>query len=212
MKITVFGATGRIGALVVSQALDAGHPVTAVVRDAAKLDAGHPALRVVTVPGLADPAPLRPALDGSDAVISAVGPRRRTDVGVATTATHGILQAMAATGVRRLVAVSATPVGPTPEGEGWLDRRILSPLLHSLLRNVYTDLAAMEDEIRRSGTDWTVVRPPRLLDRPATGRYRSVVDGNVRRGRTIARADVAHAMLVALSDPSTIGHALGIAD
>jgi uncharacterized protein YbjT (DUF2867 family) len=70
----------------------------------------------------------------------------------------------------------------------------------------------MEDEIRRSGTDWTVVRPPRLIDRPATGRYRSVVDGNVPRGRTIGRADVAHAMLAALSDPSTIGHAIGVAD
>jgi hypothetical protein len=36
-----------------------------------------------------------------------------------------------------------------------------------LLRDLYTDLAAMEDEIRRSDTDWTVLRPCP----PATQRF-----------------------------------------
>ena len=52
MKITVFGATGGIGGEVVRQALDAGHKVTAVVRDAARFDLTHPALEVATVAGL----------------------------------------------------------------------------------------------------------------------------------------------------------------
>src|SRR5258706_11474711 len=115
MRITVFGATGGIGGHAVQQALDAGHKVTAVVRDLAQFDLSHPALDVMRVPGLNDPVILRSVLETSDAVLSGVGPRGPKDGPVASTATHGILRAMEATRVRRFVAVSAVPVGPVPE-------------------------------------------------------------------------------------------------
>jgi putative NADH-flavin reductase len=211
MKITVFGATGGIGGQVVRQALSAGHEVTAVVRDAARFDVGHPALEIATVPGLTDPEALRPLLEGRDAAISGVGPRGRKDGPVASSATAGILRAMEVSGVRRFVAVSAAPVGPVPAGDSFVNRRILLPFISAMLRDLYADLAEMEDEIRRSATDWTVIRPPKLVNKPLTGRYRTVVDGNVPRGYTISRADVAHAMLAVLDDPATCGRAVGIA-
>jgi uncharacterized protein YbjT (DUF2867 family) len=123
MKMTVFGATGRIGGEVVRQALDAGHDVTAVVRDPARFEVRHAALEVAKVPGLTDPDVLRPALEGSEAAISGVGPRGRKDGPVASTATRGILRAMEVTGVRRFEAVSAVPVGPVPAGESFVNRR-----------------------------------------------------------------------------------------
>jgi putative NADH-flavin reductase len=211
MKVTVFGATGRIGQQVVRQALDTGHKVTAVVRDPARLDLRHPALEVATVPSLTDPEPLLPTLEASDAAISAVGPRGRKDGPVASTATRGILHAMQATGVRRLVAVSAVPVGPVPDGESLVNRRILLPLISAFAREVYADLAAMEDELRHSPTDWTILRPPKLVNKPLTGNYRTCVGGNVPRGYSISRADVAHAMLDMLNDPTTIKQPVGIA-
>lgn len=211
MKITVFGATGGIGGQVVRQALSAGHEVTAVVRDAARLDVGHPALEVATVPGLTDSEALRPLLEGRDVAISGVGPRGRNDGPVASSATGGILRAMEVSGVRRFVAVSAAPVGPVPAGDSFVNRRILLPFISAMLRDLYADLAEMEDEIRRSATDWTVIRPPKLVNKPLTGRYRTVIDGNVPRGYTISRADVAHAMLAVLDDPATCGRAVGIA-
>ena len=83
MKMTVFGATGRVGEHVVRQALAAGHTVTAVVRDPARFDVSHPALEVATVPGLTDPEVLRAALEGSDAAIGHIfalpGVKRVTD-------------------------------------------------------------------------------------------------------------------------------------
>src|SRR6266536_2187247 len=121
MRLTVFGASGGIGGQVVRQALDAGHPVVAVVRDASRFALRHPLLEVVTVPGLTDPEPLRPALKDSDAVLSGVGPRGRKDGPVASSATRGILHAMRDTGVARLVVVSAAPVGPLPPGDSWLN-------------------------------------------------------------------------------------------
>jgi uncharacterized protein YbjT (DUF2867 family) len=211
MKMTVFGATGGIGGQVVRQALDAGHQVTAVVRDPARFTISHPALEVAAVPGLTDHEILTPLVTGRDAAISGVGARGRKDGPVASTTTRGILAALELAGVRRFVAVSAAPVGPAAEGDSVLNQRILLPLIGKLLRDVYTDLAAMEDEIRRSDTDWTVFRPPKLVDKPLSGAYRTIVDGNVPRGYSISRADVAHAMLAALDDPATAGHALGIA-
>lgn len=211
MKITVFGATGGIGGQVVRQALSAGHEVTAVVRDAARFDVGHPALEVATVPGLTDSEALRPLLEGRDVAISGVGPRGRNDGPVASSATGGILRAMEVSGVRRFVAVSAAPVGPVPAGDSFVNRRILLPFISAMLRDLYADLAEMEDEIRRSATDWTVIRPPKLVNKPLTGRYRTVIDGNVPRGYTISRADVAHAMLTVLDDPATHGRAIGVA-
>jgi uncharacterized protein YbjT (DUF2867 family) len=210
MKLTIFGATGGIGGQVVRQALDAGHKVTAVVRDPVRLGVSHPALEVVTVPNVTDPELLRPALDGSDAAISGVGPRSRKDVTVASSTTRGILLALEASGIRRFVAVSAYPVGPVPDGESWLNRRILIPLISALVREVYADLAVMEDEIRSSATEWTIVRPPRLVNKPLTGAYRTAVGGNVARARSISRADVAHCMLAVLDNPATIRQPVGV--
>jgi len=211
MKMTVFGATGGIGGHVVRQALDAGHTVTAVVRDPARLSVTHAALEVVTVAALTEPEVLLPALKGSDAALSGVGPRSRKDITVASSATRGILRAMEASGVRRFVAVSAVPVGPVSEGESFVNRRILLPFISAFARDVYVDLAKMEEEIARSATDWTIVRPPKLVNRPLTGKYRTVVGGNVPRGYSISRADTAHAMLAVLDDPATVGQAVGVA-
>jgi uncharacterized protein YbjT (DUF2867 family) len=212
MKITVFGATGGIGGHVVRQALAAGHNVTAVVRDPARFDFSHPALEVATVPGLTDPEVLRPVLEASDAAISGVGPRGRKDGPIASSTTRGILRAMEASGVRRFVAVSAVPVGPVPKGESFVNRRILLPFISAFARDVYVDLAEMEDEIRRSTTEWTIVRPPKLVNKPLSGKYRTIVGGNVPRGYTISRADVAHLMLRVLEQPETIKQAIGIAN
>jgi uncharacterized protein YbjT (DUF2867 family) len=129
---------------------------------------------------------------------------------------------MEATGVRRLVIVSAAPVStvaspgrPGPPrrdpGEGLVMRHVLTPLLRALLRDVYDDLALAEDILRDSDLDWTVVRPPRLTDGPLTGTYRTAYGRNLRRGLLVSRADVAHLMLAALDQPATIGQAIGIA-
>ncbi|MEH0936431.1 NAD(P)-dependent oxidoreductase [Micromonospora psammae] len=211
MRVTVFGATGGIGSHVVRQALDLGYAVTAVVRDPARLDVRHPTLEVAAVPALDDADAVGPVLRGSDAVLSGVGPRGRHDGPVASTATRTILSAMHAEGVRRLVAVSAAPVGPTPDGDSFLNRRIVLPAISALLRDLYADLRAMEHAMANSPAEWTVVRPPKLVNRPLTGRYRTAIGSNVARGYTISRADVAHAMLATVGDPATIRQAIGIA-
>jgi putative NADH-flavin reductase len=221
MRLTVFGATGRIGRELVAQALAAGHDVTAVVRDPAKLAAG-PARCLRVDFDDPDPTILREAVLGADAVLSAIGPAPGCDPGVASRGTAAIGQAMLASGVRRLVVVSAAPIGPVrvpgaeragrPDpGDDTLTRLVLGPLVRRIFRAPYTDLARMEDGLRSSGLDWTSIRPPRLTDGRLTGAYRTAVGRNLPGGRQISRADVAHLVLAVLDRPETIGETVGIA-
>lgn len=209
MKLTVFGATGGIGQEIVEQALTAGHQVTAVVRDPARLTATGPGLEVFRA-DLTDPGALGPAVAGRDAVLSGLGARSRKDAGVATRLTRTVLGALEAQGVRRLLVVSAAPVGPEPEGSGMLDRTART-VVSAVLKDIYADLSEMEAELARSDTDWTAVRPPRLLNKPLTGSYRTVVGGFPPAGRSISRADVAHAMLTMVDDPGTVKRGVGVA-
>jgi nucleoside-diphosphate-sugar epimerase len=155
-------------------------------------------------------------------VLSGLGPRSRSDAGVTAPGTRAIVAAMQATHVRRIVVVSAAPVGtaaspgrPQPPahdpGDGFFMRHLLSPLMKVALRAHYADLALMEDVLRDSGLDWTAVRPPRLTDRPPTGTYRTAYGRNIRGGLTVPRADVADYMLRVLDRPDTIKQAVGIA-
>jgi len=209
MKLTVFGATGGIGQEIVRQALGSGHRVMAVVRDPARLTVTGAGLEVFRA-DLTDPEALRPAVAGRDAVLSGLGARSRKDAGVAARLTRSVLAALEAEGTRRLLVVSAGPVGPAPEGDAFVDRAMRG-LISGLLKDVYADLREMEHELARSATDWTVVRPPRLQNKPVTGSYRTVVGGFPLKGRFIARADVAHAMLAMIDDPRAVKQGVGVA-
>ncbi|MFG2877919.1 NAD(P)-dependent oxidoreductase [Streptomyces sp. NPDC048337] len=215
MKITVFGATGGVGREVVRQALDAGHEVTAVVRDPARLPVpAHERLRVATVADVTDREALLSVVSGQDAVVSALGAannKQAKATPIAGPALAAITSVMERAGVRRLSAVSAAPVGRLPDGEGVFTRAVVYPLLRRLLRDLYADLADMEAAMGASATQWTVIRPPMLQNKPRTGTYRRAIDANVLGGRVIPRADVADALLTTLTDPTTARHAVGVA-
>ncbi|MFI1527729.1 NAD(P)-dependent oxidoreductase [Streptomyces griseus] len=210
MRITVFGATGGVGQEIVGQALAAGHEVTAVVRDPDRLPERLDRAALAAVVRLNDPAAVRAAVAGRDAVLSGLGSRGRRADGVAERLTGRILTAMEAEGVRRLVVVSAVPVGPEPAGDRLVDRLALK-VVGAVLADVYADLARMEAALARSATDWTAVRPPKLTDGPLTGVYRRVVGGAPRGSRSVSRADVAHAMLALVEDPAAVQQGVGVA-
>src|ERR687887_470256 len=112
-------------------------------------------------------------------------------------------------GIRRLVVVSAAPIG---EGDGGtLTYRLLArPLLWAVFRNAYKDMDRMEEAVRCSGTDWTIMRPPRLTNGRRRGRYRTAVNAALRRGNVVSRADLADAILRLLDDPDAIKAAIAL--
>ncbi|GAA2637591.1 NAD(P)-dependent oxidoreductase [Paractinoplanes durhamensis] len=220
MRLTIVAATGGIGRELLRQALAAGHDVTAVARSPEKItesvrsvhaDLAHPDVDALTE-----------AVKGSDAILSGLGARTTGEAGVAWRGTAALVEAARRGGVRRLIVVSAAPIGtvPSPErpdpprydpGDGFFMRHLGAPFTRRAFREHYADLARMEDVVRASGLDWTISRPPKLTDRPLRGRYRTAVDRNVRGGFSISRADVAHQMLACLDQPETVGHTIGVA-
>jgi putative NADH-flavin reductase len=220
MKLTIIAATGGVGRELLEQAVAAGHDVTAVVRNPGKLSRE---VRAVTADmDAADPVALESAISGTDAVLSGLGPHSNADAGVASRGTRAIVAAMGATSVRRIVVVSAAPVStvaspgrPNPPkhdpGDGFFMRYLFSKIASARFGKVYVDLALMEDILADSDLEWTVVRPPQLTDKPATGTYRTAYGQNIRGGLSVPRADVAHLMLGLLDRPETIHKSIGIA-
>ncbi len=220
MKLTIFAATGGIGRHVLDQAIAAGDDVTAVVRNPGKLSGRA---RAVTADlAAADPAALESAVEGADAVLSGLGPRSRAETGIASRGTQAIVRAMQAAGARRLVVVSAAPVGTVPSagrpnppghdpGDAFWMRHLFAHVAKALYREHYADLAQMEDIVRDSGLDWTIVRPLKLTDKPLTGRYRTAYGQNLPGGWSVPRAGVAHYMLRIAGQPGTIKQVAGIA-
>lgn len=221
MRLTIVAATGGIGSQLLTQAVEAGHEVTAIVRNPDRLP-DAPIRTVVTDLTTADPAVLRSAVTGADAVLSGLGARSGAEAGVASHGTQAIVQAMQETAVRRIIAVSAASVGTVPSprrpnpprhnpGDGFFMRHLAAPMAKAAFRRHYDDLALMEDLLHDSDLDWTVTRPPRLLNTRLKKTYRTAYEQNVRTGMFISRADVAHLMLDALDNPETIHHIIGIA-
>ncbi|ASR35877.1 epimerase [Prauserella marina] len=211
MRLVILGATGGIGKHLVSTALARGHAVTAAVRSPAKITLRDPGLTVLHANPL-EAASLKEAVRDADAVVSGMGaPGRRDPLKAASTSARAAAEAMATSATRRLIVVSAGPLNRTGDGLSWVSRRMFSPLLWAILREVYTDLERMENFLAASDLDWTVVRPPRLTDADGKGRYRHLIEGGPA-GSSIARADVAQAMLDFLDLPETIGHAVGVSD
>lgn len=210
MRTTIFGATGKVGTLLVDQALQAGHEVTAVVRDPARLKAAsHNGLSRVITADVMNPRSISPAVDGADAVISAIGPAGRGPTTVLADSARSIIAAMEMNGAKRLIILSGSMVDDT--GDGPLLRYIGKPIVRRVLKNVCADMLRAEDEVHNCHLDWTIFRPPTLVDGPATGKYRTAIDRNVARGARVRRADLAACIVGSLDDRSTVGRHVFIA-
>ena len=163
MRIVLFGATGKTGQQILSQALARGHTVHALVRDPAKLGQ-HGDQLTSTEGNILDADAVSQALaQPADAVVSALGIFHREPRTELSDGTRNIVQAMQRAGVKRLAVVSSLGVGDSA-GQGNFLARNLQKLL---LSHVLDDKGRQEALICDSDLDWTIVRPPQLTDNEA---------------------------------------------
>ncbi len=201
MKLLILGATGKTGQQIVTQALAAGHQVTIVARDAARVPGGHPRQQVVIGDVTSGAASLAEPMRGHDAVISAIGRGYsfKSEQLIARSV-PGIIAAMNAAAVRRLMFTSALGVGGS-----YADAPLAAKLFFlTLLREIYADKLVGDRLIRESNLDWTIVQPTQFNDGPLTKRYRSGERLAMSGLPKISRADTAHFILDRINDPLTI--------
>src|SRR5262249_52104367 len=143
--------------------------VTAFVRSPEKITRRHPQLKVL--PG--DPHSvdeLAKALPGHDVVLSALGvrpPRAFRQHALVEECAASTVAAMTRAGGRRLVLVSAAVLFP--------EKGLRFAFFRWLLTHIARDLTAAEQIVRATSLDWTIARPPRLVD-GSDERYRAQRD------------------------------------
>ncbi|MBX0330292.1 SDR family oxidoreductase [Oscillochloris sp. ZM17-4] len=208
MRIVLFGATGGLGGLVLAEALDRGHAVTAVLREPARLAVRHARLAVVAG-DVRDHAAVAGLIAGHDAVVSCIGPGLLGGgLDVISAGMASILAGVRASGARRVVAVAAA--GILQEDGETLMRD--APGFPPALRAISAEHLRAYELLRASGARWTLACPPTMADGEGTGGYRAERDYLPEGGERIAYADVALFILDELESGAFVGSRVGIAD
>ncbi len=197
-NILIIGAAGGIGRQATELALQAGHHVTAVLRDPLKLPLSHPNLNLVKG-DILHPETFEQYLLAADLVISAIGvsgggfgsdkPTTLYSAGNAS-----LITAMKRTGAKRVFFISASAIELSPVLPFYV-RFAEKYIVQKLLKHMYADIREMERLVKESDLSWTIVRPPQLTDKAATGRYRTATNTFLKNCLKISRSDVAHFMI-----------------
>jgi putative NADH-flavin reductase len=210
VRIVVFGANGQTGRLLAEQALAAGHEVAAVTRHPAGFPLTHDRLAVVHA-DVRDAQAADRAVEGADVVLSALGvPFTRKQITLYSEGTGNIVAAMSRHGIKRLIMVSSSATEPHHHADGgFLLNRVLQPLVTATIgKTTYADMRRMEDLVRRSDLEWTIMRPSGLFDTPGVTAYQLHQDQAP--GIFTSRADLAASMLDQATDSRFVRKAVAV--
>ena len=206
-RVLIVGATGGTGRQLVSQALERGLTVTALVRDPSRLTIAHPQLTVIQGDVL-DGASVEEAMRGQEAVLSALGHKRFFPPNrILSEGTRNILRAMEAHGVSRFVCETSLGIGDSAGRLGVYYTFFTIPVV---LPFYDWDKARQERAIAASSVDWVIVRPGLLTNGAKRGRYRHGRVGSFLLTVRISRADVADFMLNQLESDAYLRAAPGV--
>jgi uncharacterized protein len=207
MKVVVFGASGRVGKLLVEQALHRGYQVTAFVRSENRMPFTHERLSIIQGDARREDE-VSKAIAGQDAVMVALGDFRPDGpVNLMSEATKHILWAMNQHGVSRIIGICGA--GILQKDEVSLQKNTTT--FPSYLRYVSEDHLRVFTRYQSTGLHWTFVCPPYMPDGGATGSYRLRMNYNPAGGIAVRTGDVAHFMLKELEENRFVRTRVGIA-
>ncbi len=179
MKVIIFGATGFSGQAILANSIKQGHEVTILVRDASKIPIKHQNLTIVEG-NVLNPQTVASVLHHQEAVIQCLGVGGKGD-GKPTTfisdATKIIVDEMQNKKIKRLIAMSNVGAGNSIAFQPWFFTKIILPYFMKWLKVIIEDKNRMEPIIMNSNLDWTIIRCPNIVDKPAKGRCNATLDG-----------------------------------
>lgn len=199
MNILIFGSTGGTGRLLVEQALQQDHFVTAFARNPEKLQFKNP--RLQTIHGdVMNLSSVENAMQKHDAVLSSIGsPANKTGT-IRSTGTKNIIQAMKNAGIRRFICQTSMGYGDSRHVLNQTPFYFKYIIVPFILRKGFADHELQESYIKNSQLDWVIVRPGTLTDGEHTGQYRHGFAATDKKIKVkISRADVADFMLKQLT-------------
>lgn len=190
VRVLVLGASGGVGRWAVGLAAAAGHEVVAAARTAPAAEAGVTGVAV----DVRDAGAVRRTVAGVDAVLWCVGVTKRSGPDVGRVGLAHLVAAAEQAGVVRLVSVSGAGV-TLPEDRKGVGARLVSGLTRRLATDLVQDKQGEHGVLAASGLAWTEVRPPRLSEGNASGRWLLSDRAPGLTAKPVTKGDVAAAML-----------------
>lgn len=205
MRLVIFGAAGPTGLLLARQALDRGHLVTAVTRRPEEYPI-HDSLLDIVRADATDTEAVTGIIEGADAVASVLGTSySRRPIMVYSRSARAIVAAMSAHQAKRLVVTSSAAISPWIDPSwNWIERTVAHRILGTLGSTLYADMRRMEDIVRDSGLDWTIMRPLGLANMKAPTEY-TIAEDHIS-GKQTARRDLAAAILDEIDNVESAHH------
>lgn len=204
MNITIFGATGRVGNEVLKRALIDGLHVTALVRTPSKLTP-HENLTILEG-DIRDDSLVNEAIEGADAVFSAIGTDKTTTL---TEAIPLIIEAMSKGEVKRIVTIGTAGILQSRTNSELY--RFQSTESKRRLTFASEEHAKVFEQLATTNLEWTIVCPTYLPDGDATGEWRTERNFLPQDGAEISVGDTAFFAYKELLNPQFVASRVGIA-
>jgi nucleoside-diphosphate-sugar epimerase len=204
MRVILFGATGPTGLLTIEKLLQQNHEVVIYARDPSKVSFTHPNLSFVEGE-LSNHSAIAKAIQGTDAVISILGPKGKStrDLPIAQ-GLKNIVAGMKQNYVKRIIA-TATPSAADPMDRFQFSFWCAVVMVKALMKSAYDEIVSISHTVRDSELDWTLVRLPMLTDKPQAKMLHAGYTGD---GTTnlfwLSRNDLARFLVAQLNDRSFI--------
>ncbi|KIL46848.1 NAD(P)-dependent oxidoreductase [Jeotgalibacillus campisalis] len=169
MKLALFGASGRVGRVIMENALQDGHDIQALVRDPEGI-ASHPGMKKIKGDA-SNKKDVDEVIHGCDVVISALG----TDKNDALTKSMiHILPAMRANSISKIITIGTAGILDSKREPGKF--RFHSKESNRRLSTAAEDHCRAYLMLKQSSMNWTIVCPTYLPDGKRIGKFRTEIN------------------------------------
>jgi len=205
-SLAIFGSSGATGRVLVSHALKKGFNVRTLVRKKSSV-VFEPGGVAVVEGALSSQENVLATLHGCDAVICVFGPRPPYADIFCEHATSIIVAAMQQSGMQRLLCQTGGMIGEYRENRT-LPFQLMADMFKRHSPQVASDRVGQERVVMHSGLAWTIVKPPRLTDGAAKGKWQAGKEVRLGMLSSISRDDLADFLLSETMSPQYVGQAV----
>jgi putative NADH-flavin reductase len=171
MKIAILGSTGFVGKVLINKAVAAGYQVKTLARYPERLEYIKDKVEIITG-NIFEPLSIDAAIEDTEVVISTIGPPtdKKCDPSLYENAMKDIVRSMDKHGVKRYIHIGGAGHAGGEDEKWTLNRRFLRLFLNLFGKQILVAKHMEWEVLKTSDLDWTLVRPPRIANKEASGK------------------------------------------
>lgn len=170
MKIAILGSTGFVGGNLINKAISRGYQIKTLARNPEKLEAVKDNVEIIKG-SIFDPLMIEKTIQETAAVLSTVAPPpgKQCNPFLYQKAMEDIVNILDRNRVKRYIHIGGA-VHPGGTDEIWsVKRKFLRTFLNLVSNQILITKQLEWEVLKASNIDWTLIRPPRIAKRKASG-------------------------------------------